>query len=63
VFLNGVLLRTYNLTGRTQLNETVTLPTRLLRRFNQLELRFDYGASPGNCRGIPDTANSPGALG
>lgn len=51
VFLNGVLLRTYNLTGRTQLNETVTLPTRLLRRFNQLELRFDYGASPGNCQG------------
>lgn len=52
VFLNGVLLRTYNLTGRTQLNETVTLPTRLLRRFNQLELRLDYGASPGNCRGF-----------
>ncbi len=51
VFLNGVLLRTYNLTGRSQLNETVTLPTRLLRRFNQLELRFDYGASPGNCQG------------
>ncbi|MFS8908119.1 cellulose biosynthesis cyclic di-GMP-binding regulatory protein BcsB [Synechococcus sp. OH2] len=51
VFFNGVLLRTYNLTGRSQLNETVTLPTRLLRRFNQLELRFDYGASPGNCQG------------
>ncbi len=51
VFLNGVLLRTYNLTGRSQLSETVTLPTRLLRRFNQLELRFDYGASPGNCQG------------
>ncbi len=51
VFLNGVLLRTYNLTGRSQLDDTVTLPTRLLRRFNQLELRFDYGASPGNCQG------------
>lgn len=51
VSLNGVLLRTYNLTGRSQLNDTVTLPTRLLRRFNQLELRFDYGASPGNCQG------------
>ena len=51
VFLNGVMLRTYNLTGRTQLNETIPLPTHLLRRFNQLELRFDYGASPGNCQG------------
>ncbi|MCF2970142.1 cellulose biosynthesis cyclic di-GMP-binding regulatory protein BcsB [Synechococcus sp. Nb3U1] len=51
VFLNGVLLQTYNLTGRTQLNESLRLPSGLLRRANTLELRFDYAPSQGSCRG------------
>ncbi len=53
VFLNGILLQTYNLTGRTQLNESVRLPSGLLRRANSLELRFDYAPSQGSCRGSP----------
>ncbi|MCJ2543203.1 cellulose biosynthesis cyclic di-GMP-binding regulatory protein BcsB [Synechococcus bigranulatus str. 'Rupite'] len=51
VFLNGILLKTYDLTGRTQLNDWVALPSQLLRRANTLELRFDHAPSQGSCQG------------
>ncbi|MEN9225104.1 MAG: cellulose biosynthesis cyclic di-GMP-binding regulatory protein BcsB [Thermostichus sp. DRC_bins_24] len=53
VFLNGVLLQTYNLTGRNQFSESLRLPSGLLRRTNTLELRFDYAPSQGSCGGSP----------
>ncbi|MGQ9837861.1 MAG: cellulose biosynthesis cyclic di-GMP-binding regulatory protein BcsB [Cyanobacteriota bacterium] len=58
VFLNGVLLQTYNLTGETRLQDNLPLPSRLLRRINTVELRFDHAPSQGNCQG----AFSPLAL-
>ncbi|MEN9212058.1 MAG: cellulose biosynthesis cyclic di-GMP-binding regulatory protein BcsB [Thermostichus sp. DG02_4_bins_136] len=51
VFWNGALVQAYHLTGRSRLQESLLLPTDLLRRTNTLELRFDYALSQGNCRG------------
>lgn len=49
IFFNNVLLKTYNLSDRSQLDETLFLPGTELRRTNTLDLQFVYEPGEGNC--------------
>jgi hypothetical protein len=53
VYLNSILLETFDLNGQTSLRQTVALPTRLLRRNNALQILFVYTPIGGHCNRGP----------
>ena len=53
VYLNNTLVQTYNLTDKTTLNTTLSLPVTQLLRTNELEVLFSYAPSEGTSQARP----------
>ncbi len=49
VYLNNTLVSTYNLSEKTDLSDTLFLPTQNLRRTNNLDVVFEHSPSQGGC--------------
>lgn len=50
IYLNNTLVKTYDLTQTTTLDDTVFLSTQTLRRTNDLDIVFEHLPSEGNCQ-------------
>jgi hypothetical protein len=50
VYFNSALVKTYDLTDRTSLRETVFLPSSHLQRANNLDILFSHMPAAGNCQ-------------
>lgn len=49
IYLNNTLVSTYNLSEKTDLSDTLFLPTKNLRRTNNLDVVFEHNPSQGGC--------------
>jgi cellulose synthase operon protein B len=57
VYFNHTLVQTYNLTGKTHLRETLSLPLTQLRRDNHLDILFSHDPTDRECQvGFPGFA-------
>ena len=57
VRLNGTLIETADLRGRTSYQKLIALPAAALQPSNQLDLDFVYAPATGNCMGSPIAFN------